>query len=187
MSGVETISCELAEQLPEGINHVFCPAGAGGLALAVARGFGVLGKKGPAVECVQPEGNDTIATPLREDADQARDVVCRTKVSGLQVPQVIDGHEALRACRASGGTGHVVTDEEVWQAQARLACEEGIFCEPAAAASVAGLLRAAAERRITPEARVVCLITGSGFKDQPSVDRMLRDRSCPMIDLTDFR
>jgi threonine synthase len=184
---VQTISYELAEQQPDGTDHVFCPAGAGGLALAVARGFRMLGGRGPAVECVQPEGNDTIATPLREGTDQARAVACRTQVSGLQVPQVIDGHEALRACRASGGTGHVVTDEEVWQAQARLACEEGIFCEPAAAASVAGLLRAAAEGRFAPEARVVCLITGSGFKDQPSVDRMLRDRTCPTIDLADFR
>ena len=42
-----------------------------------------------------------------------------------------------------GGTGHVVTDEEVWEVQGRLAREEGIFCEPAAAVTVAGALKAA--------------------------------------------
>lgn len=189
MSGVQTISYELTEQMPDSIHHVFCPAGAGGLTLAVARGFAVMmaaGRlaAGPAVECVQPEGNDTIAGPLRRGADQARAVECTTAISGLQVPNVLDGHEVIQACRTSGGTGHVVTDDAVWQVQARLAREEGIFCEPAGAVALAGALNAAAEGRVHPEATVVCLITGSGFKDSPSVDRMLQDRACPIIDVS---
>ncbi|HEY8505889.1 MAG TPA: pyridoxal-phosphate dependent enzyme, partial [Gemmataceae bacterium] len=64
MSGVETIGFELAEQMEGSIGHVFCPAGGGGMALAVYRGFDKLVRRGrlgrvPRIECVQPEGNDT--------------------------------------------------------------------------------------------------------------------------------
>jgi threonine synthase len=191
MSGVKTLSYELAEQLGPGIDHVFCPAGGGGMALAVARGFADLAERGgefpsPRVEVVQPAGNDTIATRLRGAADEAREVRCTTGISGLQVPNVLDGTMTLRACRASGGSGHVVGDEEIWEAQARLAREEGVFCEPAAAAALAGALRAAREGRIAADAVVVCFVTGSGFKDRASVDRMLEGRSCPMISLDEF-
>jgi threonine synthase len=107
-------------------------------------------------------------------------------VSGLQVPTVIDGGPAIEAARASGGTGHVVSDEEVWDTQKRLAAEEGIFCEPAAATALAGALKAAREGRIEPEAPVVCCVTGSGFKDPPSVQRMLGGATCPLIEPDEF-
>ncbi len=191
MSGVKTLSYELAEQC-ERLDHVFCPAGGGGMVVAVARGFDDLVRHGrlaagPRVECVQPEGNDTIATPLRQGAAEARAVRCTTQISGLQVPNVLDGHLTIQACRSSGGTGHVVRDEEVWAAQARLAREEGIFCEPAAATALAGALKAAREGLIAPEANVVCFVTGSGFKDPPSVQRMLGGATCPLIDVAEFR
>lgn len=187
MSGVQTLSYELAGQLELPIDHVFCPAGGGGLCVAVARGFGELVRRGeltapPAVECVQPLGNDTIAGPLRDGSTQARPVACTTKISGLQVASVIDGDAAIQACRASGGSGHVVTDEEVWDAQRRMARTEGIFTEPAGAVAVAGALRAVAERRIDPQATVVCLVTGSGFKDETAVDRLIAGLECPLID-----
>ena len=72
MSGVQSISYELAEQLPGPIDHVFCCAGGGGLSLAVARGFVRLHEAGrlkgnlPRVECVQPIGNATIALPGKQ-------------------------------------------------------------------------------------------------------------------------
>ncbi|HVF11366.1 MAG TPA: pyridoxal-phosphate dependent enzyme, partial [Abditibacteriaceae bacterium] len=72
--------------------------------------------------------------------------------------------------------------EEVWQTQALLARQEGIFCEPAGAVALAGALRALREGRIHSEARTVCLVTGTGFKDQASVERMLVDLECPLID-----
>lgn len=191
MSGVKTLSYELAEQLGPNIDHVFCPAGGGGMALAVARGFAELASRSsetpsPRVEVVQPAGNDTIASPLRDGADEAREVHCTTKVSGLQVPNVLDGTMTLQACRASGGAGHVVSDEGIWQTQVRLAREEGVFCEPAAATALAGALQAAREGRIAPEATVVCFVTGFGFKDPASVERMLEGASCPMISLDEF-
>lgn len=180
MSGVQTISYELAEQTTRPIDHVFCPAGGGGLTLAVARGFRWLVEHGqlaktPAVECVQPEGNNTMAGPLRDGMPQGQAVNCTTKISGLQVPNINDAHMVVEACRASGGTGHLVVDQDVWTVQKRLAREEGIFSEPAGATALAGILQAAAKGYFKPDAHVVCLITGFGFKDEESIGRLVED------------
>jgi threonine synthase len=191
MSGVKSLSYELAEQ-HQRIDHVFCPAGGGGMALAVARGFDDLVRLGrlrhsPRVEVVQPLGNDTIATPLRAGAKQARDITCTTKISGLQVPTVMDGHMTIEACRASGGTGHAIPDELIWETQSRLAREEGIFCEPAGATALAGAISAHQQRLVDPAANIVCCVTGSGFKDPASVEGMLAGRTCPLIEPEEFR
>lgn len=194
MAGVETISHELVDQSrDQPIDHVFVCAGGGGLILAVARGFETMIQHGelatgPKVHCVQPEGNDTMASPLREGLDQAR--TCprsTTRISGLQVPSVLDGHEAVRACRRSGGTGHLVADDVVEAIQARLAREEGIFCEPAAAVALAGALQAVADGLISPDEKIVCLVTGTGFKDPAAIDRMAGEEICPRISLAEFQ
>ncbi len=195
MSGVKSLSFELAEQ-SAGIDrnawdHVFCMAGGGGLTLAVALGFDQLHEAGrlqrlPRVECVQPEGNNTIAGPLRSGRDIAQSVQCTSGISGLQVPQIIDGNAVIAACRRCGGTGHPVSDDLVWETQSRLSREEGIFAEPAGSTAVAGALQAAREGRLDPEANVVCLITGSAFKDPPSLDVMVKHASAPLIELADL-
>jgi len=103
MSGVQTISYELHEQAADvehGLAHVFCPAGGGGLTLAVAEGFAKLKQAAllpgtPAVHCVQPAGNDTIAGPLRRGSTSAEAVSCTTTIGGLQVPSVLDGHRVI--------------------------------------------------------------------------------------------
>ncbi|MFV2069586.1 MAG: pyridoxal-phosphate dependent enzyme [Pirellulales bacterium] len=186
MTGVQTISYELDEQLDGPIDHVFCPVGGGGLALAVARGFAKLVEVGksprtPAVQCVQPEGNDTVAGPLRDGHQKAREVVCASDISGLQVATRIDVDPLMTACRASGGTGHVVSDRDIWEAQRRLAREEGIFCEPAGAVALTGCLAAVERGEIRRDATIVCLVTGTGFKDGPSIDRMIGDTECLTI------
>lgn len=181
MGGVQTLAHEISAQLPQGVDHVFTQAGGGGLTLAVARGFASLDGKA-AVHCVQPEGNDTIATPLRERAERAQDCQCTTQVSGLQVASVIDGDETLAACRNSGGTGYTVSDEEVYHFQQRLATDEGIFAEPAGAVALAGTAKAIETGEVDQGARIVSLITGSGFKDAPSIDRMIAKRKAPLVD-----
>lgn len=191
MSGVCGIAHELVEQSPESIDHIFCMAGGGGFVLAIARGFDRLRTAGkisrmPRIECVQPEGNDTMAGPLRSGQQYSRAVECTTRISGLQVPQVIDGNEVIEACRASGGTGHIVTDDSVFEVQARLAKEEGIFAEPAASTAVAAVLQAARAKELDPNANVVCLISGSAFKDPVSLEAMTRSMSCPMIELAEL-
>ena len=189
MSGVQTISYELLEQSPGTPDHVFCPAGGGGLTLAVARGFDgtSVAAEGRThqtrVHCVQPQGNDTIASALRSGKTEAEPVQCLTSISGLQVPNVMDGNEVIAACRASGGTGYTVKDEVVYTLQARLAAEEGIFCEPAAAVALAGALQAAQLNEVAASDTVICLVTGSAFKDPPSLQRMAGSHSCPSISL----
>jgi len=188
MARVQSIAHEIADALPT-IEHVFSPAGGGGLTLAVARGFDAAEKHpaaSPAVHCVQPEGNDTIATPLRDGHARARTVVCTTSISGLQVANVMDGHETLAACRNSGGTGYSVSDSVVFEIQARLAHEEGIFSEPAGAVALAGAIRAVELGELDSEANVVCLVTGSGFKDEASQTRMVASTvGVPSVDSLD--
>jgi len=59
----------------------------------------------------------------------------------------------------------MVTDEEILAAQRLLAAEEGVFGEPASAASVAGLLKLSAKGMDLSGKKVVCIITGTGLKD----------------------
>ncbi|MFI4852808.1 MAG: pyridoxal-phosphate dependent enzyme [Gimesia chilikensis] len=195
MAGVEVIGHELVTQtaaLNRPIDHVVCCAGGGGLLLAVYRGLktALEGKEQvdfPAIHCVQPAGNNTIAGPLREGSSLARSCESTTAVGGLQVANVLDGHEVIRVCRETGGNGYLVADDYIFEVQARLAREEGIFCEPAAAVSLAGVLRAVAQGEISADETVVCLITGTGFKDQCAIDRMLSDTACPVISLSEFQ
>jgi threonine synthase len=64
-----------------------------------------------------------------------------------------------------------VSDKEIKQAQRLLANHEGIFAEPASAASVAGLRKARKSHLVKANDRVVCIITGHGLKDQEAVAR----------------
>lgn len=188
MSGVQSVSYELVDQLPDRLDHVFCQAGGGGMTWAVARGFSLLEKqerlhKGPAVHCVQPEGNNTIAGPLREGKDQGQNVQGTSTISGLQVSNVLDGNHVIADCRKSGGNGFLVSDEEIYAVQARLAREEGLFCEPAAAVSVAGALQAHQRGEIQSDDVTVCLITGTGFKDERSIIKMTQTAAFPTLDM----
>lgn len=185
MQGVESIAFEIEAQMSQRdrtVDHVFCPAGGGGLTLATARGFLKTSAK-PAVHCVQPQGNDTIASPLRNRHTAATDVQCTTSISGLQVASVIDGNEVIADCTASGGTGHTVSDAETFEVQKRMAQEEGIFCEPAGAVALAGALNAFHAGEFGPEATVVCLVSGSGFKDAASIQRINEHHGEELVDV----
>ncbi len=68
----------------------------------------------------------------------------------------------MDAMSSSGGAIRAVTDEEILDAYRFLASQEGIFCEPASSASVAGLLKYGAP---DGAARLACVLTGHGLKD----------------------
>jgi threonine synthase len=178
MQGVQSIAYEIAEELPD-VQHVFAPAGGGGLTLAVARGFERWSDQNrdfkiPQVHCVQPEGNDTIASSLRNGAVRCQAIpVSTTSISGLQVPSVIDGDQTLKSCRLNGGNGYVVTDHDVFKLQRQLALTEGIFCEPAAAVALAGAHKALQNAEIKKDDVVVCLVTGHGFKDLTATGKII--------------
>jgi len=196
MAGVQTIAYEIAETISCHDCHIFSPAGGGGLTLATAKGFDIWrqhhdGFQIPKVHCVQPEGNDTIAGPLRSGAQQAVAVQnSTTTISGLQVPNVIDGTEVIAACRATGGTGFTVSDELVYECQRRMAASEGIYCEPAGAVALAGVIKALENQEIGKSDTLVCLVTGHGFKDPSATARMAEShRGCSvntMAEVADF-
>ncbi|WP_439483555.1 pyridoxal-phosphate dependent enzyme [Cyclobacterium plantarum] len=187
MKGVQSISFEIAEDMPEATN-IFVPAGGGGLALAVVRGFQRWnqrqpGFKVPRIHCVQPEGNNTIAGNLRNGLDHAQPVTdAATKISGLQVANVIDGNDTLKACRDTKGNGYLVTDEEVFECQRLLAEKEGIFAEPAGAVSLAGWLKAVRSGELKPEDKAICIVTGNGFKDPPSIENLIEMNPVQYLD-----
>ena len=184
MAGVQTISYEIAESLGAGAFSIFCPAGGGGLTLAVARGVEQLGAAGR-VHCVQPAGNDTIASRLRGGAATAVPVESTTAISGLQVGGVLDGDDVIATCRRLGGQGYVVEDDAVWRWQARLARDEGIFSEPAGAVALAGVEQAVARGEVAANEPIVCLVTGSGFKDERALVRMTGEAGTPLLDSFD--
>jgi len=72
---------------------------------------------------------------------------------------------AVAARDESGGSIEAVTDDEILAAYRDLAASEGLFCEPASAAALAGVRKVAAEGRLERDALVVCVLTGSGLKD----------------------
>jgi threonine synthase len=73
----------------------------------------------------------------------------------------------------SGGWMAAVTDDEILAAYRDVARLEGVFCEPASAAAIAGVRHLAATGRITPSATVVCVLTGNGLKDPDTASMSL--------------
>lgn len=86
-----------------------------------------------------------------------------TVASAIRIGNPASWEKAVAAQQASQGNFTAVTDEEILEAYRLLASNEGIFCEPASAASVAGLLKV--KDQVPRGAKVVCVLTGHGLKD----------------------
>jgi threonine synthase len=97
-----------------------------------------------------------------------------TFATAIRIGNPVSWKQAEAARDESGGLIDSVTDEEIAEAYRLLAGEEGVFCEPASAASVAGLLKLAREGYFKRQAgeqgelRIVCILTGNGLKDPNS-------------------
>jgi threonine synthase len=161
MEGVESLGHELSGRA----DHVFVPVGGGGLYTAVARGLGTSAR----VHAVQPARCSTVAAAFARGDDEIRPVHSTTRISGLAVPFDIDASLALSHLRANGGYAFAVEDEEVFEMQALLLSEEGIYCEPAGAAALAGMRRALERGVIGRGESIACVVTGHGFKDLDSI------------------
>ena len=85
------------------------------------------------------------------------------------------GDRTLQAMNESGGNGVGVSDEETIEAM-QLLGKEGLFIEPSGVVAIAGVRRLVAEGKVNSEERVVCVLTGSGFKD---FDRIAERVSIP--------
>lgn len=89
----------------------------------------------------------------------------QTVATAIRIGNPASWESAVRARDESGGLIDSVTDEEILDAYKLLASQEGVFCEPASAASVAGVRKLAASGYFTEPANVVCVLTGHGLKD----------------------
>jgi threonine synthase len=94
-----------------------------------------------------------------------------TIATAIRIGNPARGEEALAAARDSGGFIDVVTDDEIVAAYKLVARTEGVMCEPASAASIAGVKKARADGRVPAGARVVCVLTGHGLKDPDTAVR----------------
>jgi len=102
-----------------------------------------------------------------------------TVATAIRIGNPARGEEALAAARESGGMIRDVTDDEILAAQRLLAAEEGVFCEPASAASIAGLLKYR-DMGIPTGDTVVAVLTGHGLKDpQTAIDQSPPIVHCP--------
>lgn len=89
-----------------------------------------------------------------------------TLATAIRIGNPVNWDKAQGVKAASQGEFNPVTDAEIVEAYRKLGANEGIFCEPASAASVAGLLKV--KDRVPDNAKVVCVLTGNGLKDPDS-------------------
>ncbi len=97
-----------------------------------------------------------------------------TFATAIRIGDPASAHLALAARDASGGRIEAVTDEEIYDAYRDLARLAGVFCEPASAASFAGLRKRALAGDVDRDATVVCVLTGHGLKDPDSAACLAR-------------
>ena len=162
IEGQKTSAFEVCEVLGQPPAAMALPVGNAGNITAYWKGFtewrdAGLADEAPRMLGFQAEG----AAPLVTGQDFENP---ETVASAIRIGAPASKNGALNAVSESGGLIESVTDEEILDAQSLLASEEGVFCEPASAAGIAGLLKLASEGR-GPEGTVVSVLTGHGLKD----------------------
>ena len=96
-----------------------------------------------------------------------------TIATAIRIGDPASWTKAVEARDASGGRISAVTDDEIMAAYRALARFEGIFCEPASAASVAGVMKAAEAGELKRGDTIVCVLTGHGLKDPVTAERQV--------------
>jgi threonine synthase len=150
LEGQKTAALEIIEQLDGPPDVLALPYGGGGNTVAYAKGFLEAGF--PALKLVPVEA-----------ADRAT-----TGASAIRIPTPVHRTEVDEALARSGGAVVSVTDGEIAVAWRSLARHEGIFCEPASAAGLAGV----GLTNLAEGTRVVIVLTGHGLKDPAALDRL---------------
>jgi threonine synthase len=148
IEGQMTAAFEIFEQLGGLPDVLTLPYGGGGNTKAYARGFMEAAGALPRIHPVEP-------------ADRAG-----TIASAIRIVDPIHRAEVEDAIERSGGSVITVDDVEIVRACRALGHEEGLFCEPASAAGIAGLAGGSA----ASGERVVCVVTGHGLKDPAAVE-----------------
>ncbi|MBV9715437.1 MAG: threonine synthase [Solirubrobacterales bacterium] len=153
IEGQKTAAFEITEALDSELDALCIPVGNAGNITAYWRGFTQSGRR-PRMFGFQAAG----AAPLVHGAPVKNP---ETVASAIRIGNPARWEQAMDAITSSGGAVAAVTDAQILDAYRFLAATEGIFCEPASAAGVAGLLA----HGVQDARRVVCVLTGHGLKD----------------------
>ncbi len=163
LEGQKTGAFEIIEALGDAPDYLFIPVGNAGNITAYWRGFLEYQAAGrslrlPKMMGFQAEG----AAPIVRGAPIANP---QTIASAIRIGNPASWQGAVDARDSSGGTIDMVSDDEILDAYRMIASKEGIFCEPASAASFAGLAKMCRQGLNLEGQRVVCIFTGNGLKD----------------------
>ncbi|MEO7295457.1 MAG: threonine synthase [Candidatus Limnocylindria bacterium] len=169
LTGQQSAAFEIVDVLGDAPDNLALPVGNAGNITAYWRGFNAYADAGrtpqaklPKMLGFQAEG----AAPIvRGEAIESPETVA----TAIRIGNPASWQWAVEARDESGGLIEAVSDEEILEAQRMIVRLEGVFCEPASAAGVAGIRNLAAERRIGPGETVVCVLTGHGLKDPDAV------------------
>ena len=163
LQGQKTAAFEIVHDLGEAPDYLFIPVGNAGNITAYWMGF---------TEAHQLEWTGTLPKMMGFQAEGAAAIVKghpidtpHTIASAIRVGNPASWRKAVNARDQSDGLIDAVSDDDIMEAYTLMARREGIFCEPASAASVAGLLKLARGGMRFDGDKVVCVITGSGLKD----------------------
>ncbi len=169
--GKKTAAFEICEQLEwEVPDKVFVPVGDGNIISGIWKGFLEFKKIGfidklPKLVAVQAENSNAVYKAFQEKLNNIEPVSGETVCDSISVKIPRDGLGALISLRESEGFAVNVSDKEVISAMREFASNTGIFAEPSAAATYAGLKKAISEKKVDKGDSVLILITGSGLKD----------------------
>ena len=163
IEGQKTAAFELVESMGDAPDYVFIPVGNAGNITAYWQGFKEASDAGwastlPRMMGFQAEG----AAPIVRGEPVEKP---ETIASAIRVGNPASWEGAVRVREESRGVIDSVSDEEIMSAYKLMAQSEGIFCEPASAAAVAGLLKMSEAGLALDGKRAVCIITGTGLKD----------------------
>jgi threonine synthase len=162
IEGQKTAAFEIIDDLGDAPDYLFIPVGNAGNITAYWKGFREYRRLGKASHTPTMMGFQAAgAAPIVLDRVVERP---RTIATAIRIGNPASWHKATAARDQSGGVIDRVTDSEIISAYKQLATSEGIFGEPASAASLAGLIKLARGKNLSDK-RIVCVVTGSGLKD----------------------
>jgi threonine synthase len=153
IEGQKTAAFEVCDELGAAPDVLSIPVGNAGNITAWWQGFCEYGQGRPRLHGFQAEG----AAPIVLGHPVERP---ETVASAIRIGNPARWTEAVAAVEDSGGRVEAVSDDEILDAQRWLASNEGVFCEPASAACIAGVLKHPPEGAL-----LVCVLTGHGLKD----------------------
>ena len=173
IEGQKTAAFEIVEELGDAPDVLAIPVGNAGNITAYWRGFREEYEAGRATQLPRMVGGQAAgAAPLVLGHPVADP---ETFATAIRIGHPASWTSAVATRDESEGLIGSVTDDQIAAAQRELARAEGIFCEPASAASLAILDAARADGRVAPGCHAVCVLTGNGLKDTAAVTGMLSE------------